>query len=64
MFHIGSDTLCVATQKSGDTLAAPLPTAFFESPAGLSTSPPARAFSIVKKSELEVSGRHSALLSL
>ena len=25
MFHIGSDTLCVATQKSGDTLAAPLP---------------------------------------
>ena len=26
MFHIGSDTLCVATQKSGDTLAAPLPT--------------------------------------
>ena len=24
MFHIGSDTLCVATQKSGDTLAAPL----------------------------------------
>ena len=29
MFHIGSDTLCVATQKSGDTLAAPLPTVLF-----------------------------------
>ena len=28
MFHIGSDTLCVATQKSGDTLAAPLPRTF------------------------------------